>query len=160
MPVACEEVALSGIVREIVAEYLPIAEEVGKRLSVSVEPALPPALADSALVRRVLVNLVANALRHSGASEVRVEASADAGGAAVHLRVVDDGRGIPDDDQARIFEKFGSLRRSPTSEPSADTGLGLPFCKLAIERMGGSIQLTSSPGTHTVFAVALPAQTG
>jgi protein-histidine pros-kinase len=158
MPVACEQVVLPEIVQAVVAEYLPIAEEGGKRLRVSLDPALPRSLADPALLRRVLINLIANALRHSGASEVRVEASADPGAAFVQLRVVDNGRGIPEDDQARIFEKFASFRRSPTSEPTADTGLGLPFCKLAIERMGGSIQLASRPGTPTVFAVTLPAR--
>ena len=63
----------------------------------------------------------------------------------------------PAEDQALIFEKFRSSRRSATEEPADDTGLGLPFCKLAVERMGGRIALASRPG-ETVFAVTLPAQ--
>jgi signal transduction histidine kinase len=136
-----------------------LAEEAGKRLVVALDAALPPAAADHALLRRVLVNLIANALRHSGSSEVRIEANAEPGG-VVALRVIDHGRGIPADDQARIFEKFGSIRRSPTAEPITDTGLGLPFCKLAIERMGGTIELASRAGGPTVFAVTLPARPG
>jgi signal transduction histidine kinase len=70
--------------------------------------------------------------------------------------VTDDGGGIPAQDQVRIFEKFASIRRSPAGEPSPDTGLGLPFCKLAVERMGGVMQLTSRSGGPTTFAITLP----
>jgi PAS domain S-box-containing protein len=156
MPVAREPIVLADVVREVAAEYLPLAEEAGKRLVVSLDAALPAPTADHALLRRVLVNLIANGLRHSGSSEVRIEASSEPGAGAVTLRVVDHGRGILPDDQVRIFEKFGSVRRSPTSEPVTDTGLGLPFCKLAVERMGGTIHLTSQAGGPTVFAVTLP----
>ena len=114
----------------------------------------PPAVADRALLKRVLVNLVVNALRHSGSDEVRIEGGLAAG--EVTLRVIDHGHGIAEEDQARIFEKFRTVRRSPTDDPAGDTGLGLPFCKLAVERMGGRFALTSSAGTRTVFAVTLP----
>jgi len=70
--------------------------------------------------------------------------------------VSDFGRGIAPEDQALIFEKFRSGRRSAIGDPPDDTGLGLPFCKLAVERMGGRITFTSRPG-ETVFAVTLPA---
>jgi len=103
----------------------------------------------------VLVNLVVNALRHSGSSEVAIQ-----GGWAppdVMLEVVDHGHGIAESDRVRIFEKFRTVRRSPSDDPGGDTGLGLPFCKLAVERMGGRISLTSTPGLNTVFTVTLPA---
>jgi signal transduction histidine kinase len=109
-------------------------------------------------LKRVLVNLLMNALRHSGSAEVRVEATHDPATAGVSLRVIDHGRGIPEDDQERVFEKFASIRRSGDSEPSSDTGLGLPFCKLATESMGGEIALSSRPETGTVFSVILPSQ--
>jgi two-component system OmpR family sensor kinase len=70
--------------------------------------------------------------------------------------VIDSGRGIAAEDQDAVFERFRSGRRSAVDEPGSDTGLGLPFCKLAVERMGGRIALTSRPG-ETVFAVTLPA---
>jgi signal transduction histidine kinase len=71
--------------------------------------------------------------------------------------VTDFGHGIAPEDQPAIFEKFRSGRRPAIGDPTDDTGLGLPFCKLAVERMGGRIVLTSRPG-ETVFAVTLPAQ--
>jgi signal transduction histidine kinase len=57
----------------------------------------------------------------------------------------------------QIFEKFRIGRRSAVDDPATDTGLGLPFCKLAVDRMGGRIALTSRVG-ETVFAVILPTQ--
>ena len=109
---------------------------------------------DRALLKRVLTNLIVNALRHSGSSEVVVEGRQDTAGVA--LDVVDYGRGIPESEHARIFEKFRTVRRSPSDDPGGDTGLGLPFCKLAVERMGGRITLASRGGVSTVFTVVLP----
>lgn len=154
MPVATERIVLAELVDEVAAEYGPVAHEVGRRITVAVGTDLPPALADHALLKRVLVNLVANALRHSGSIEVRIEAAPEPARAGITIRVVDSGRGIPDEEQAHIFEKFRTVRGDST----ADTGLGLPFCKLAVERMGGQIALTSVPGRGTAFAVTLPVQ--
>jgi len=155
MPVAREPIVLAEMVDEVAREYGPVAEQAGRRLRIAVGTDLPPASGDRALLKRVLVNLVVNALRHSGSSEVVIE-----GGSAppdVRLEVVDYGHGIAEDDRVRIFEKFRTVRRSPSDDPGGDTGLGLPFCKLAVERMGGRISLASSPGLNTVFTVTLPA---
>jgi signal transduction histidine kinase len=155
MPVAREPVVLAEVVDEVAREYAPIAEQAGRRLTIAVGTDLPPATADRVLLRRVVVNLVVNALRHSGSVEVRIEGGVDDG--RVLLRVIDFGYGIAEADQARVFEKFRSIRRSPSDDPSGDTGLGLPFCKLAVERMGGRIALASAAGLSTVFTVELPA---
>jgi len=152
MPVAREPIVLAAVADEVAAEYAPVAEQMGRRLDVHVDTALPHATGDRMLLKRVLVNLVVNALRHSGSSEVRVEAAPDAGAGEITIRVIDEGRGIPDEAQAYVFEKFRSVR----GDPGADTGLGLPFCKLAVERMGGRIALRSAPGQGTEFAVTLP----
>ena len=158
MPVARVPIVLAEVVDEVAAEYGPVAEQSGRRLSVAVGTGLPTALGDRALLKRVLVNLVVNGLRHSGSNEVRIEGRADPAAGQVTLDVIDFGHGIPEEEKARIFEKFRSIRRSPTGDPSGDTGLGLPFCKLAVERMGGRLALASGPGAPTVFSVTLPAQ--
>jgi signal transduction histidine kinase len=147
---------LAEVADEVAADYGPVAEQAGLCLGVRVATDLPPVLGDRALLRRVLVNLVANALRHSGSREVRMEGAAGPGIAEVTLSVIDRGRGIPEGERARVFEKFRSVRRSPSDPPGEDTGLGLPFCRLAVERMGGRIALTSTPDELTVFAVTLP----
>jgi signal transduction histidine kinase len=156
MPVAAEPIVLAELVDEVVAEYGPVAEQTGRRLVVAVGTDLPAAVGDRAILKRVLVNLVVNALRHSGSAEVRLEGAVGPGAEEITLGVTDRGRGISDADQLRVFEKFRILRRSPTDDPAVDTGLGLPFCKLAVEEMGGRIALTSAPGELTTFAVTLP----
>jgi len=155
MPVAREPIVLADVVDEVVHEYAPVAEETGRRVTVAVATDLPPAVGDRVLLRRVLVNLIVNALRHSGSSEVWIEGGVEAGDIVLH--VIDRGHGIAEEDQARIFEKFRTVRRSPSDDPAADTGLGLPFCRLAVERMGGRIAVASTPGERTVFTVTLPA---
>ena len=158
MPVSGGPIVLAEIVDEVVVEYGPVAEQAGRRLVAAVGPELPCVVADRALLKRVLVNLAVNALRHSGSTEVRVEATHDPATARVRLRVIDHGRGIAEDEQERVFEKFASILRSGDRESSCDTGLGLPFCKLATESMGGEIALSSRPETGTVFTVILPSQ--
>lgn len=151
MPATVEPVILSEIAADIAAEYGPLAHETGHQLRVAVTAALPCAVADRALLKRVLVNLIVNALRHSGSVDVRVEAALEPDGRHVAVRVVDHGHGIPAADQAGIFEKFKTR-----SDPTADTGLGLAFCKLAVERMRGRIALSSAPRLGTTFTVTLP----
>jgi signal transduction histidine kinase len=158
MPVTREAIVLAELVDEVAAEYAPVAEQAGRRLVVAVGTDLPAVVADRALLKRVLVNLVVNGLRHSGSEEVRVDGAEGPGTGEVTVRVADHGRGISAEDRTHLFEKFRSVRRSPTGDPTGDTGLGLPFCKLAVEQMGGRLDLTSVLGGETAFAVTLPAQ--
>jgi len=160
MPVSRERIVLAEVVDEVATDYGPVAEQTGHRLSAAVGADLPCVVADRALLKRVLVNLVVNALRHSGSAHVKVEATPDPAAARLRLEVTDHGRGIAEEDQARVFEKFASIRRIGDGEPGSDTGLGLPFCKLATECMGGEIFLRSHPEAGTVFTVVLPTQPG
>jgi PAS domain S-box-containing protein len=158
LPVSPAPIVLAELVDEVVIEYGPMAEQTGHRLTAAIGPDLPCVLADRALLKRVLVNLVVNALRHSGSDEVRLEGTRDTAPARLRLQVIDQGHGIAEDDQAHVFEKFASIRRSGAREPSSDTGLGLPFCKLATERMGGEIRLSSHREVGTIFTLVLPSQ--
>ncbi len=156
MPVEYASLAVAELVAEVRHELAPVADERGCRLETSVPSDLPDLLADRALLKRVLANLVSNALRHSGSAEVRISAARDAADPDdVTLLVTDHGTGFAAADLASVFEKFRSVRRSPTSAPIADTGLGLPFCKLAVELMGGRIGVDSTPGVETSFWVRL-----
>jgi signal transduction histidine kinase len=157
MPIVREPVVLAELVDDVVGEYGPVAAQGGRVVHVRVGTDLAPALADRALLRRVLVNLLVNALRHSGSSDVDVRGVADAAASEVTLSVVDHGRGIPPEQQERVFDKFTTVRRSPADDPSTDTGLGLPFCKLAVESMGGRIRLHST-AAETSFSVTLAAR--
>jgi signal transduction histidine kinase len=156
MPVEREAIAVLELLAEVVHEYQPVADQTARRLTVDVAQDLPHVVADRALLRRVLANLVINALRHSGSPEVLLAASIGREGAEILLRVVDRGGGLEPEDVPHVFEKFRSVRRSPTSAPLSDTGLGLPFCRLAVELMGGRIGVESRPRVETTFWLALP----
>ncbi len=155
MPITREKVVVLEVVDEVLREYAPVIAHAGRPVRVDIDHTLPAAHADRALVKRVLVNLVINGLRHSGSPDISVAADAD--GESVRIRVGDRGCGLAADQVVRLFEKFGTVRRSPADEPTGDTGLGLPFCKLAVEHMGGSIAVDSEVGRGTEFVVTLPA---
>jgi signal transduction histidine kinase len=114
--------------------------------------------ADREIVRRMAVNLLGNALRFSprdGSITVSVE---PAGVASIRVTVTDQGPGIPPEHQARIFDKFHQVANGgPNGMPS--TGLGLTFCKMAAEVLGGRIGVRSEPGEGSTFWFTLPAGT-
>ncbi|HEY7562440.1 MAG TPA: PAS domain S-box protein [Gaiellaceae bacterium] len=127
----------------------------GITLETVVGDPLPSVAADRDRVRQVLVNLVENAMKYSpdgGRIEVGVEASE--GSISFHVR--DEGLGIPDDEQARIFEKFYRLDPEMT-RGIGGTGLGLYICSELVERMDGRIWVESREGTGSTFSFELPA---
>ena len=87
-------------------------------------------------------------------SEIEFGAAPDPRG--VRLWVRDQGPGIPSHDHPRIFEKFG-VSGQPSDKRSPSTGLGLAFCKLAVEAQGGAIGIVSETGKGSTFWFALPA---
>ncbi|WP_437733516.1 sensor histidine kinase [Sorangium sp. So ce1335] len=111
--------------------------------------------ADGDLLRRVLQNLVDNALRHGPArGAVRVEARRlDA--RWVELVVRDEGAGIPVHLRDRIFDRYARLDGRGAGS-SAGRGLGLTFCKLAVEAHGGTIEVRDNDGVGSCFRVLLP----
>jgi PAS domain S-box-containing protein len=114
---------------------------------------LAPVAADGDKLQQVLANLVANALKYSlgtGRVEVRLEPS------RTHLRIAvrDEGVGIPEPEQQRIFEKF--YRLPNMSYAVAGTGLGLYISRELVRRMGGTIWVESSEGIGSTFFVELP----
>lgn len=125
----------------------------GRELSVAVPERLE-LLGDPEIVRRVIVNLLGNALKFTP-REGRIGLSATAidGGARVTVR--DEGPGIDARHHTRIFEKFGQVHaRKEGGLPSV--GLGLAFCKLAVEAHGGRIGVDSAPGAGSTFWFELP----
>ncbi|HET9322243.1 MAG TPA: PAS domain S-box protein [Gaiellaceae bacterium] len=115
---------------------------------------LPAVAADKDRARQVLVNLVENAVKYSPRGG-RIEVGAERGDGAVVFRVVDEGMGIPAEEQSRIFEKFYRLDPNLT-KGIGGTGLGLYICSELVERMGGRIWLESEEGKGSAFFFQLP----
>lgn len=110
---------------------------------------------DADLLRRVLVNLVENAIRHAPATTV-VRITGVASDQGLEISVADSGPGVPAEERERVFEPFVQVEGGPL-RPSTRSGrgLGLAFCKKAVEAHGGSIRVEdASPGA--VFKVNIP----
>jgi heavy metal sensor kinase len=109
---------------------------------------------DEALLRRLLMNLLDNAIRYTPPGGT-VTAALDPNGTAVQLRVADTGVGIAPADAPRVFERFfraGEAR----SRQDGGFGLGLAIVKWVAESHHGSVECQSAPGTGSVFTVKLP----
>jgi two-component system sensor histidine kinase KdpD len=124
----------------------------GPAVRVAMDPDLPLIEADGAQIERAFANLVDNARRHSGGTEVLVRARASAG--RVLVRVVDRGPGIPSRELERIFEPF--YRREDQDGPRHGAGLGLAIVKGFVEINGGTIHAESLPGQGTSFVIEFP----
>jgi signal transduction histidine kinase len=111
-------------------------------------------VADPEVTVRVLVNLLSNAIKYSPpGSMIALRVSNDQPGAAT-FSVADQGPGIPAEWAGRMFERFAV---GPRAAGVPASGLGLHFCKLAVEAQGGRIWLTSEVGKGTVVSFTLPA---
>jgi signal transduction histidine kinase len=112
-------------------------------------------MADRVLMRRVLDNLIANAIVHSptdGAITIGVRRRDE----GVEISVIDEGAGIPEEFRERVFEKY-SQAETRKSGLSTNRGLGLTFCRLAVEAHGGSIWVEESEAGGARFLALLPA---
>jgi len=122
-----------------------------------VRPEAERVVGDPKLLRRVLANLLANAIKHTrrgGYIDFRAWKQDD----GFVLSVRDDGEGIPEGDQKRIFNAFEQSRH--TIHDRYDTGMGLTFCKLAVEKHGGRIWVESKVGRGSTFYFTLPDRVG
>lgn len=153
LPLALEAFDVSEVVSACVAQLMPFAQQTAHALNVvALEPS-PTTRLDKVLVRRVVSNLLVNACRHTPAgSSIEVECRPDGD----HCRIVvsDDGPGVP----TAVREALAASALRPKSEVGAcvDSGLGLPFCQLACERLGGHLELDRPRRRGSRFIVRLP----
>ena len=133
------------------------AHTLNQRVKIEREVAagLPAVLADREALTEALLDLLANAVKYTGA-EKHIAVKAWASGPTVFLAVADNGPGIPQREQKRIFEKF--YRASDALRRSIDgTGLGLAMAKHVVSRHGGRIEVESEVGKGSTFTISLPA---
>lgn len=150
MPLQMARVAVAEVVGPPVEELRPLAERAGLRLTVSLPPDLPPVLVDVDGMRRVVSNLVHNAIQFTPSGEVTVWA--ERMGDEVVISVRDTGVGIAPEELSRVFERFYKARGSR----SGGAGLGLAIAKHIVLAHGGRIWAESEPGRGSTFSVALP----
>lgn len=133
---------------------LPALDELGAgpdEVRLELDPALPPVQADPALLRRVLVNVLANAL-HATPPGVPVRVQTSAFADRVEVRVVDHGAGVPADRRADLFVPF---QRLGDTDNATGLGLGLALSRGFAEGMGGTLGPEDTPGGGLTMVIAL-----
>ena len=159
------DVAVAELVDGVIDLLSPLAEEQGDSLTATIEPSVPAYLrVDPTRLRQIVVNLVGNALKFTENGSVRISASftpATSGEAhgTLRMEVVDDGQGVPEELQPRLFTRF-SQGNPMAARRFRGTGLGLAIVKRLVELMGGEVGFTSTVGVGSTFWFTVQAEPG
>ncbi|TDT43406.1 signal transduction histidine kinase [Halospina denitrificans] len=145
---------ITNILEQVRLSVEERAQADGVAFTIEDMPKASGVAADPTLLHRVLVNLVYNALKHAGADNVRL--SAVQSGARIRFQVSDNGSGIPEAIQSRLFEAFYRPEEGPVEDKGL--GLGLAIVKELTELMGGRCGVQSAPGSGSDFWVELPSR--
>ncbi|MDX1577198.1 MAG: HAMP domain-containing sensor histidine kinase [Gemmatimonadota bacterium] len=148
-----DPVDLASVARETAEGFRPLADGRGSDIEIR-EHDRPRVLADERALKRVLVNLLDNAVKYGPpGSRIRVDISTvDSRG---RVTVSDRGPGVPAEDRQRIWEAFRRLEREEAG-PTAGSGIGLSIVQRLVEAMEGSVSVEDAPGGGARFVVELP----
>ncbi|ACZ86723.1 DUF4118 domain-containing protein [Streptosporangium roseum] len=147
-----QPVALEEVIPRSIDDLGPLRDRVEGDVSVD----LPEILADSALLERILVNVMSNAVRYSPAGK-KVLITASRHGDHVEIRVVDRGPGIPAEAHDRVFMPF---QRLGDRDNHTGVGLGLALSRGLAEAMGGTLTPEETPGGGLTMVLTLPTSSG
>lgn len=158
-----EEVDVTAVIDAALGEIRPLAELHQLELIREIRMELPPMTADGGQVLRILENLLSNACHFTPAGGrvtlqawIQQERKGNTNHPYVMLTVVDNGVGIPQTDQKRIFEPFYQLDNQLPDKDSSGIGMGLAVVKELVELHNGRVWVESTPGNGSMFQVALP----
>ena len=150
-----KELSPAILVASAMGQVNSLARNSNVRIESQISEELPSFAGDEDKLRRVLVNLLGNAIKFTpGGGEVVIQVQANVDG-GVLFSVRDNGEGIPAQAFTHIFEKFGQVE-SRSAGRQMSTGLGLAFCKMAVEAHGGRIWVESTLGDGSTFNFTVP----
>ncbi len=150
-------VALTEVIASLTKTMMSILAPREQSLDIEVEGGLPPVRADEGKLRQVLLNLVDNSSKFTpDEGKLKIEAVRD--GDLCRVSVIDNGIGINEEDQERIFEPFCRLD-NPLARKRGGTGLGLALVKQIVEQYGGQIWVESEQGKGSRFTFTVPLST-
>ncbi len=142
LPLKLEPIDLTSLAREELLNFEAARE--GRLFEVAAERS-ESAWCDGSLIRRVLQNLIANAIAFTDAQSGRIVACVEGSAERVRVAIVDNGPGVPAEYRERVFDKFFQVA-AWREQRAHSNGLGLTFCKLAVETHGGRVGLESATG--------------
>lgn len=121
------------------------------------EAGIPLALADEALISRVVTNLLDNALKYTPPGKAITVTVTTAPDNTIEVAVLDKGRGIPPEQRATIFDRFAQVGEYKGERNKIGSGLGLTFCQMVVQAHNGRIWVEDAPNGGSKFAFTLPA---
>lgn len=148
-----QAVSVTTLFSDSLEAVRPGAEGHKQTIELSLPNKLPSILADIDMVRRVLINLMENAVKYTP-DKGNILVGAEKIGDFVRFFVQDNGPGIPEADRERVFEKFTRLKNN--KKGASGLGVGLAFCKLAVQSHGGKIWVEAAPETGSRFVFTIP----
>jgi signal transduction histidine kinase len=148
-----EPVKVEELIQTVVTIIEPMLDRNSIRLVRDVPPSMAPLLTDPEKLRQILLNLLGNAVKFTGAGEIRISACQENG--HFKLAVADTGIGIDKADLGRIFEEFDRGRLTAAGSYRG-TGLGLAIVKRLVDFLGGTVTVESELGRGSIFTVTLP----
>jgi len=147
-----EEIAISALVEEVLADLEPLAQEKGINLIEKCDNVL--LMGSDILIYRLVYNLVENAIKYNFSGGT-VTVNATQQNSQLHLTVEDTGNGIPEELKERIFEPFFRLDKSRSRELGG-VGLGLALVREIVRVHNGSILVKNNANSGTTFEVIFP----
>lgn len=149
------DISPTSLLEDALRQVAALAENKNIEL-ISDTPTAPPLIrGDASLLGRVLVNLLGNALKFTPTGGRVTTSIRSLPEGSIMIAVQDTGEGIPKEAFSRIFEKFGQVEGRQAGRRMS-TGLGLTFCKMAVEAHGGEIKVESEIGKGSTFSFTLP----
>jgi len=150
-----EKFRLEDLTREVTDQLGGMAQIENKTISLESVPDMPEMSADKELIRRTIANLVNNAIKHSpSGGNVLIKTFFKEVDNYFCMQVKDSGGGIPEEYSNKIFDKFVQVENE---KAKMGHGLGLTFCKMAVEAHGGKIWAESELGKGSIFYFTIPA---
>jgi PAS domain S-box-containing protein len=152
-PIANQQVTnAADLLSDAVDAIRPVIESKQQSVEIKIAADFPRIRVDADMIRRVLINLLENATKFTP-MEGKIQVGGERQGSGVRLWVKDSGAGIPAEATEHIFDKF--IRLQAERVPKG-VGLGLAFCRLAVQAHGGKIWVESQPGAGSCFIFTLP----
>ncbi len=145
-------IEIETIIQESIDTVIPISDSKRQVIEKEVADSLPVVTADESMLRRVLINILENAIKFTP-MDGNIMVGSRMNDNMILIWVRDSGPGIPDEAQERIFNKFTRLKEKQFPK---GIGLGLAFCKLAVTAHGGKIWVESDAGKGSQFNILLP----
>jgi signal transduction histidine kinase len=146
----------ASLAKDAVDAIMPIAQNKDQDVLLNISSDLPPIYVDADMIKRVLTNLLENAVKFTPTKGI-ITIGAEVDDCSILMWVRDNGPGIPSDQRDHIFQKYTRLK--PGTGPKG-FGLGLAYCRLAVEAHGGKIWIGSQQDEGTQFNFSIPIADG